>query len=819
MKLFRKLELVMIFIVFTVFITSSFAADTLKITSPTYFGEQNVVYEDINYLENEILSFEFCSADDPTNIEFNLICNTDADMNIDIYENYAKKGCFFSNFELSKSNCKDFALEIEYTAKNKEKKFKRTFKQQKQSKLINHVLNLDYNLLTPVDLSYFLIVLNDIESSESQTSLNAYEKLKTDRNNNNKCWPKDACDITKTANVLRNLKFAGYSTSSRLMDDGKNYLQKSKISNSNNPTPFTITVTDTYTNTPSITCSLSIDGGTPINYLFNSLLPTLTKYASSSINFNCNQSVNKIVLKLLAPGGIVKDTITQTNTNGVSKTIPDFSCIGDTSCDFGATINALMAYGTSIESSSLMDAYLKSLIITVDDDETQYLNTGNVFENTGKYLYYASNSKLTDYLKFNQNNVGSWGDKSLYDIIKQTAWAVIGLQKVSASSEYVVDGKKWIYFNEPETGWGNIEKNTLAYIAIKEQIKPYLKITAINEIEETTKFLIENPTTHNLKDIKISLSPNLNDYVSYTESLGDLDGDETIEFEILVNNDFYSQLTGEIVITGVDGKNVKQTLITLPVNLKGPSPITLIGGNYSITEEVPIVYVKLHKNIPQFAVKCTYKNPFDESVQNIELTQDNYDFGIHNSVYKEGNFDLKLSCSYGDTTFNLETELVVDIAKVSFKTIDELTLTDLDDFSFFINDTSNDKQTLTFIIEGHYAGLVEPAEKSKLLAKGDTRDLFFTITNPVMLEAYGNNSMGSIIIKSSSGYMKKIPVTLNLGSSEDKGMGLGMKIFLTFIILFIGLIIYRFYEMKIHEKQGGNGGGSNHPDDEEFFFE
>ena len=51
---------------------------------------------------------------------------------------------------------------------------------QKQSKLINYVLGVDYELLDSDELSYYLTVLNDIQAKENEENVNAYEKLKTD---------------------------------------------------------------------------------------------------------------------------------------------------------------------------------------------------------------------------------------------------------------------------------------------------------------------------------------------------------------------------------------------------------------------------------------------------------------------------------------------------------------------------------------------------------------------------------------------------------------------------------------------------------------
>ena len=421
------------------------------------------------------------------------------------------------------------------------------------------------------------------------------------------------------------------------------------------------------------------------------------------------------------------------------------------------------------------------------------------------------------YLKFNQNNEGSWGDSSIYNDIKRTSWAVLGLQKVSGDSEYVEDGEKWIYFNEPKLGWGDIEKNTLAYLAIKKQIKPYLKISSVNEIVGKTSFELTNPTIHNLKNVKIKLSDNLVDFVSYTENLGDLGGDEKINFDIELNPDYFSSLTGELTVTGVSGKNQELTLIQMPVNLVGPNPISIVSGNYSITEDVPIVYLKIEKNIPEFAINCDYKSPFDGSINHsMDITQNDYEILVHNSVLREGNFDFNLDCSFEENKFTVMSNISVNVAKTTFSTIESLEITDLDDFSFNVNETSGIVQNLTFEVSGHYKSLIEPVEKFQVLNISEDKELVFKIVNPVLLEAFGNTSVGDIIVNSDSGYKKRIPVILNLSGSED-GMAWWVWLLIFLGIAFLGLVVFRVYEMKKHE--GGNEEEFNNSGDDDFYFE
>jgi hypothetical protein len=817
MNIFGKPGFLMTLIVFIMSMNLGFSADTLNIVSPSYFGEQKNVYEKINYLENELLSFEFCSDKPTEKMEFVIIPDSGKDLLLKAYENKKKKNCFFTNFLLNEISTDEFDLEIFYSVDNKEKIIKRKFQKRKQSKLINHILGLDPEVLNPVDLSHFLIVLNDVETYKNEQSVYAYDKLKVDRNNLNKCWPRDSCSIADTSRILRNLVIAGYSTSTRLIEDGRNYLNKFKISNENNPTRFDIEVDNSFVTGEEIICSLKIDDEDEVNYKFSKSTDTLTKYASNNLIFRCNETIEQITLREYTYTGSLKDSREYDSSIGFTTNFDAFSCIGSSNkCDFSATIDTLMAYGGGIEDSGLLNSYINSLIITEDDD-TRKLDTLNLYEDTGKYLYYKNNKELTDMLKFSQNNVGSWGTSSIYNDIKKTAWSVIGLQKISSSSEYVKDGEKWIYFNEPDTGWGDIEKNTLAYMSIKEQIKPYLKINSVNEIEKVTKFTIENPTIHHLKDIRVVMSKELVDYVSYTESLGDLEGKTKINFDITVDSDFYSQLSGSLKITGVNGKNVRVTLLEIPVNLVGPTPISIISGNYSMTEEFPMVNLRFMKNVPNFDIACVYKNPFDGGDEKISLSAMDNEIHINNFVLKQGNFNLELFCTYGKITFTTLGNITIDLAETTFLTENTITLTSLEDFAVHVNDTSSARQTLTFEITGTYIGLIVPAETSKLIAINDDRDLFFKVVNPVLLEALGNSSSGNLIIKSTTGYKKSIPIIFDLSLKVDNGMAWWIWLLILLGVGFLGLVGFRFYEMKFHKDEGlANESFDN---DDEFYFE
>ena len=814
MKNSRKWEFAgLIIVFFTIFsINTIFGAnvETFKINSPNYFNEQELIYSDIHYLESEFLSFQFCPAINTTDIKIKNICDIGEDVELKLHKEQNKKGCYFSNYNLEDMECDDFTLTIDYKTNNVNKQIKRTFTKQKQSKLINYVLGVDYALLEPDELSYYLIVLNDIISKTSDESIKAYEKLKTDRSNKDKCWPSSSCSIPKTAEILRNLAFATYAVDTRLLEDGKNYLEKNLISNTNNPLEFEITVDDNFNDSDEVQCSLKIDDEDAKNYIFDEDDPDISKEASEKIVFACNETITEITFELKNVNNNTQLTKEYTLTTGFTYEIEDFSCVGTgTTCNYDSTIDALNAYGDDINDYTLLEAYIENLIIEEPDGET-YIATNDKNEDIGKYLYYEENEGLMDYLKFSQNNDGSWGSSSSkYDKIEDTSWSIIGLQKVEPASEYVLDGKKWIYFNEPETGWGDVEKNSLAYLAIKEQIKPHIKISTTNTISKWKHFDVENPTINVIRDVTVTVSKEIQPYVSYKSSLGDLEGEEKTAFNITVNDNFYGRVTGEVIVTGIDGKNKKIELAKFTINLEGPIPITLTGGKYVISEDEPIIKLNIKKNIPTFSLLCSYKNPFTKLDEKQTITQTSKTFNIDNNKLKAGEFKTDINCKYDDNEFTQSISMDVSVANKTFEiTTKQYNLTNYEDFSLTLKSTSKKKQLVTFDFDGDYRGILKASETEKLVAAGDERELFFVIENPTFLEILGNATQGNILIISDTGYTKKIPIVYSIGAEPiKKGFPTWIKwvigIFIL-IIIFFGINIYRYkqYLKEEEEHQG-----------------
>lgn len=790
----------MLFILFNIVNVYS-AEEELKIYSPNYFNEQNNKYEYIHYVENEFLSFQFCTDENTENIEMNLICNQEDKTAIDFFKDKReKKNCFFSNYDLTDIACDEFKLEISYILDKKEKKIEREFKKQKQSKLINHILGKDPQNLDPEELSYYLIVLNDLETSNSIESNKIYDILKNSRNNQYKCWP-NKCEIDITTTILRNLKMAGYPESSRLMQDGESYLQKNLISNNNNPLKFTIKIDEELNETEEISCTLGIDEEDERTYIFEKNDTEIEKYVSNSISFNCDRTIDNMILKIYNLEGSIQKYEEYEDTNIISYTINPFTCIGEDACSFGDSINSLIAYSSSLENSNLIENYINSQIVEGYDES--YLNVEDEYEQTGKLLYHSSNEELLEHLKYKQNNDGSWGKNSIYDRIQQTSWAVNGLQSASSNSEYVEDGKKWIYYNEPTVGWGNIEKNTMAYTAIKEKIKPYLKINIITSINNKTQLIIENPTIYEIKDMELSFSENIKPYLSYVQSLGDMQPEGNITTNISVDKNFLGSLTGDMKIEGIDAKNNKIKFIEMPINIEGPLPFTITEKSYMISEDSNSVELETINNIESFSTDCRYLNPFNNNQTKININHLTTSIDVENKNLEKGKYEIIFKCNLEENEFEIPARFGVNISQKSFNISQEsIIITSPNDFSLDLSSTLKEKQIISLKVDGTYQGLIEPAEKEKIIAGKDKREIFFTITNPEYLQSLGNASHGNIIIISDSGYIKKIPLEVNMSADvKNEGLPLTYIIIGVITILFILLIIVRYIQLNKEENE------------------
>ncbi|MDA3855806.1 MAG: hypothetical protein PF569_06085 [Candidatus Woesearchaeota archaeon] len=818
MKPMINMKILLFLLLLFSLINVNFAVDDqLKIFSPKYFNEQTNIYDKIHYLANEQLSFKFFS-EESKNISFEITCNN-IPKELEVFKFEAEDGCYFSNYDLEKLTCTNFELEINYNVNNKKRQISREFKSQKQSLLINHILSKDSLDLNSQDLSYYLIVLNEIQDQNSKENNDIYEKLKNDRDNEDKCWPENDCEIETTTNILNNLKFSNYDLNTRMLEDGKNYLEKNLINNENNPQKFEIEIEHTFESNEEISCDLIIDEDEERTYEFDEDLDDegfiISKEASTDISFECNTTIDTINFKLYNIDDDININEDHDDISSFTYKLEPFSCNGESECNYYASINALAIYKATIKDSQLIENYANTLILKFDGES--FINYEDRIVDSSKYLYYKKNDELENYIKYTQNNDGSWGEDSNYDKIISTAWAIIGLQTSMSTSEYVTDGKNWIYYNEPYSGWGSIEKNSLAYIAIKDSLKPYLKISSTNEIKNTTSFEIENPTIYELRNLRVIFSEDINKYLSYTQSLGDLKGEEKMEFSVNVDEELFGTKSGEIIITGIDGKNNEIELVNAPINVVGKELFTITQENIALSDDETVIRLEISSTIPNYNFKCLYENPFTNTQEEALLLFPLNEILISNPLQTPGEFLLEFECIYNDKD-KFKTEFDLEVIKTN-KTLEviesEKIIFGSNDFSINVLNINPDRQVIEISIEGDLEGIVIPSEPSKVIAKNETREIYFSITNEEILFTYANTSNSYIVIKGEEDYVKKIPLKISTIEPEE-GLSLTTYIVIIFIALSVVIFVIRRYR---HLNSQEDANQNNYKNDDDLMFD
>lgn len=990
--------------------------DQLTIHHPTYFGEQNNIFESIHYLENELLSFEVCPKD-KVEISSKVICSSGEEIEIELYEN--EQSCYYANKNFNEISCSDFTLHTSYIQDEKERTLTRKFEEEKESKLLNHILEKDYTTLNSLDLSYYLLTLNKIQDQLTQETIDAYEKLKNDRNNNEKCWPQNNCNLLTTAKILNNINLAQYSEDSRLLEDGKIFFENKIVEDEeieytsqtesldsyeveifldhkfgNNEeiecdlnldfgdeersyifdedsdleelriyksaeenidfncnedvdflriTTFEETISEDFSSNEDrlshelsesdkddysefilelsikhefsaneeIECSLEIDGDTTdytfdedstvdefrinqnieeefdldcdeeldelfyiiyageytseesedtseiefeidsnnddtfevlfeLSYEFDNDEEILTceittddskrtqtfdeddlennliiidKYSiSKSISISCDKKIETLKYSLFDKFG--REQISDEDEDIASKSysVPNdfstYSCISsNNNCDFETTLFANNILESNSENKNEIENFLKSYI-KEDSDELIFVDeTNKEIEFSGKYLYYFQNEEIEDSLKFVQNNDGSWGDKSNTEKILETSWASLGLSQRDDKSEYLEDARKWVYFNEPSTGWGSIEKNTLAYLTIEEQIKPYLKISTINTLEDSIILTIENPTIFSIKNIEITFGNSLNEKLAFKQTIEELNQGEQEEINITLLGGVSGLESGELIITGFNNKKEIE-FITIPISLSAPFPFSLESNEVKVIEGDIFTKLPITSPLESFSNICTITNPFENRNEQSTITQDTEFIQLSNLLQKTGEFTITFTCeSESGKTFEKEETFSLTLIPKTFTVETEnINMYNVEEeFSLSITNSADDKQTVDILVTGDYIEYINATEASKILAFNETREVYFSLMNKEKLLNRSTPLTGSILL-SSGDYQKEISIYVTPEEPTQENSLPWIWIIVGIIIIGLSLVVVRRYNQMNLEQENQNQG-------------
>ncbi len=516
-------------------------------------------YIDYNYIPPEYISIEdlvytTCIEEPDTKIRSSILCKEDTSFEDLQALRWGTTGnCFISSYDLSKKSCGEFIIESEYVKDDELVKISKEIKVNRFSSILDLVSKEQYsdggwkNSTETASGIWVLSQYRDIYRNEIAL---ANDWLKMSRDNEQKCWPGYDCGVEDTAKILAYLTLARNNDSLRIMHDGLVFLKK--IQNYYNTgdiwnltiRPFEPGITNciiTYNRDHLNKKNFELNGTQTVTYQITAV-PTEKLIVICDQNIYANLSTQN------------KDSPFIYEGDNLTYTLPYACWPKDTKwgeCDLRATLFALM---TEIDDNRKDAAfeYVESLRQKGFGDE-EFLVNQSLESETALYAYILGNQSiqyekesLINWLRFRQNNEGSWGNGTFRRMIEPTAFSILGLlaNGFTRNSENIEDAESWINSEELKlsqnktseyVGWNSTEKNALAFTVLKNNARPTLKFDPIliivdKDVKDVDVF---NPTTFPLNNVKYELSDNLQDKLHIEEDREDIPGYSYIKIKIV----------------------------------------------------------------------------------------------------------------------------------------------------------------------------------------------------------------------------------------------------------------------------------------------
>lgn len=507
-------------------------------------GEINLVRPDNEYIDDthippELLSSEdlvfYTCIEEKTPVRSSVICHDDASFeDIELYRWKRDGNCYIGAYNLDGKRCNDMVIESEYEKDDEDIKITKDIQVKQFSSLLDHVTENQFSdggWKNSTETASGLWVLSNYRKIYNDEIEMANTWLTENRNNEEKCWPKNDCTVKTTAKIMAMLNMAKMDQNLRTMHDGHVFLEKWQ---------------NYYQ--PGDEWKLTIE---PFESGFTNCLITYEREHLNDEEFTINETETQIYELEVAPKeklDVVCDQNIYAELETMDEEIP-FVYEGDNltysipyacwpkdtkwgSCDLETTVYALMTNISEDRKEAGME-YVESKRKQGQGGEEFLEDTSKIKENA-IYSYVQGNkdpednaTKLSSFLRFRQNNEGSWGSGNFEDKIDSTAYSILGLMKneFSRNSDVIKDAEGWVneieiglYENQTQDyeGWGSTENNAYAFTVLKNNARPVLnfdpKILLLDEREKSID--IYNPTTFPLKNISYEFSEEIENKVS-----------------------------------------------------------------------------------------------------------------------------------------------------------------------------------------------------------------------------------------------------------------------------------------------------------------
>ncbi|PIN69374.1 hypothetical protein COV93_05785 [Candidatus Woesearchaeota archaeon CG11_big_fil_rev_8_21_14_0_20_43_8] len=571
------------------------------------------------YLSVEDLSFYACTREPDADIRTSLFCLDDSNL-INLETVPWIDGCRLASYDLSNIDCTNLLIQAEYLKENENVKMTKLIKIRKVTSVLNQIANGQFDdggWGDPVSTAYAIFAYSTFIDAFEEQLQDGMEWLKLNRDNVDKCWPEDDCDIKTTAKVVSLLRLADYDNNKRIIHDGEIYLttmQNKLVGTETWQLNFKPNIT-LDNNTPFLQCMVN-DSNTTSFYMFSKLNLT----ANTTTNITHTPSImqinfsayNQRKFDVACTGNISANITTHTGDptliykagDNLTYTLPG-ACWSDkvkwANCTEESTLYSLLTGVNSYYRDSAM-LYIQNQTITnsigsyLDDEDIKldglYIFATNKEHEEKSTALLSKNSSELRWLYYQQNNDGSWGSGTALNRMDDTGYAIMAIESsiTEGSDEVLEDAKDWISENEPSSGWGDIEQTALAFNALKGDIRPFVKTDPTHILLTSTvqEVLFYNPSTFNLDQITMEFSSEISKAVKI-EEMSELGPDSARKIKITQTGIAPDENNGYLTIynAGTQIGNVPVSVFKYEkIDITYPNSLTLFGKEAALKLDI-----------------------------------------------------------------------------------------------------------------------------------------------------------------------------------------------------------------------------------------
>ena len=635
-------------LIFTLLLSIAFAsASTLDIVTPLNSYD--------NFLSVQDLSFMTCSSSTTEPVSY-ILCEDNYNK-VDLVNYKWNDSCYITAYNPSKFDCSSLKIISEINSEYLSK----SIPLKKTIILPNNILlkqEWDGGFGDAKDTAAAIWLLSDFGDKYSDEIDMAFDWLKRNRHNSEKCWPSPSCSTETTAKVMAYLTLAGYDDSNGVFYDGKVWLERHQ--NYIGGTWYALLNSDE--DEGEVDCNLTVGGTrtlyTGINTSHTEEIEITVDYGDEII-FNCSDTASITLLdhrNLSVFYGKSSDAITFSFPSGACWSSNDWR-----GCSDHITVYATIANLSKTrrdEAKSYLEAKL------VDDDYTgQYIPSSLPLMDSAMYYLYIDNpSTIVRHLIFEQNNDGSYGEGTLTEVAKRTMTIVMALEKdnYTFTKDTIDDAREWLSTKTKSYGYSDILADTLSYFIFKNKDRKILVATPnMVEVNGDTVVSLYNPSLFDYDDINITISNSINNIIKVS-SLDNIHNFSTINLTIKKKDISAGHYSGYITIN-----DSSSLLLKLPVVILEEPHIS-----YDVQKLVRLLgtqgKIRLSNINANDDFDCTMF--FDDpSLQGIPFTINRGDksstinFILSEAGRKTADYPGKINCSNGKDSFSNDFAVTIDL--------------------------------------------------------------------------------------------------------------------------------------------------------------